>query len=49
MDHDGAERRIVVKAAAPFSGSLGDTVTLALRGSIHLFDTEEVRRKTVKL
>jgi multiple sugar transport system ATP-binding protein len=49
IDHDGEERRIVVKAAAPFAGSPDETVRFGLRGSVHLFDTTEVRRKTVKL
>jgi multiple sugar transport system ATP-binding protein len=49
IDHDGAERRVVAKAAAPFAGSPGDNVRFALHGSIHLFDTAEVRRKTVTL
>jgi multiple sugar transport system ATP-binding protein len=49
IDHDGEERRIVAKAAAPFAGSSGDNVRLGLRGTIHLFDTAEVRRASVKL
>jgi multiple sugar transport system ATP-binding protein len=49
IDHDGEERRIVAKAAAPFAGSPGDNVRLGLRGTVHLFDTAEVRRKSVTL
>jgi multiple sugar transport system ATP-binding protein len=49
IDHEGEERRIVAKAAAPFTGSPGDNVRLGLRGTIHLFDTAEVRRTSVKL
>jgi len=49
IDHEGEERRIVVKAAAPFAGSPGDNVRLGLRGTVHLFDTAEVRRTSVKL
>ena len=49
VDHDAEERRVVAKAAAPFAGSSGDNVRLALRGTIHLFDTAEVRRTSVKL
>jgi len=49
IDHDGEERRIVAKVDAPFVGSAGDNVLLALRGTIHLFDTAEVRRKSVTL
>jgi multiple sugar transport system ATP-binding protein len=49
IDHEGEERRIVAKVDAPFVGSPGDSVRLALRGTIHLFDTSEVRRKSVTL
>jgi multiple sugar transport system ATP-binding protein len=49
IEHDGEERRIVAKAAAPFAGSPDDNVRLGLRGAVHLFDTAEVRRKTVTL
>jgi multiple sugar transport system ATP-binding protein len=49
IDHQGEERRIVAKVEAPFSGSSGDKVQLALRGTLHLFDTAEVRRASVQL
>jgi hypothetical protein len=49
IDHESEERRIVAKVAAPFVGSPGDNVRLGLRGTIHLFDTAEVRRASVKL
>jgi len=49
IDHEDEERRIVAKAAAPFAGSPDDNVRLTLRGSLHLFDTAEVRRTTVTL
>jgi multiple sugar transport system ATP-binding protein len=49
IEHDGEERRIVAKAAAPFAGSAGDNVRVGLRGTVHIFDTAEVRRKTVTL
>ena len=49
IDHDGEERRIVAKAAAPFAGSPDDNVRLGLHGTVHLFDTAEVRRKSVTL
>jgi multiple sugar transport system ATP-binding protein len=49
IDHEGEERRIVAKVDAPFAGSAGDNVRLALRGTIHLFDTAEVRRASVTL
>jgi multiple sugar transport system ATP-binding protein len=49
IDHEGEERRIVAKAAAPFAGSPDDNVRLTLSGSVHLFDSAEVRRTTVTL
>jgi multiple sugar transport system ATP-binding protein len=49
IDHDGEERRIVAKVDAPFAGSAGDNVRVALHGTIHLFDTAEIRRTSVQL
>jgi len=49
IDHEGEERRIVAKVAAPFAGSPGENVRVALHGSVHLFDTAEVRRTSVTL
>jgi len=49
IDHDGEERRIVAKAAAPFTGSPRDNVRLGLHGTIHLFDHAELRRTSVQL
>jgi multiple sugar transport system ATP-binding protein len=49
VEHQGEERRIVAKAAAPFAGSVGENVRVRLRGSVHLFDTAEVRQKSVTL
>jgi multiple sugar transport system ATP-binding protein len=49
IDHDGEERRIVAKVDAPFVGSAGDNVRLSLRGTIHLFDTAEVRQRSITL
>jgi multiple sugar transport system ATP-binding protein len=49
IDHDGEERRVVAKVEAPFPGSPDDNVRLGLRGTIHLFDTAEVRRTSVQL
>jgi hypothetical protein len=49
IDHEGEQRRVVAKAAAPFAGSPDDNVRVGLRGSVHLFDTAEVRRKSVTL
>jgi hypothetical protein len=49
IDHEGEERRIVAKVDAPFVGSPGDNVRLGLRGTVHLFDTSELRRASVQL
>ena len=49
IDHEGAERRVVAKVAAPFAGSADDNVRLALHGTIHLFDSAELRQTSVKL
>jgi multiple sugar transport system ATP-binding protein len=49
VEHEGEERRIVAKTAAPFAGAVGENVRIGLRGSVHLFDAAEVRRKTVAL
>ena len=49
IEHDGEERRIVSKVDAPFGGSPGDNVRLGLKGTIHLFDTAELRRTSVQL
>jgi multiple sugar transport system ATP-binding protein len=49
IDHEGEERRIVAKAAAPFAGSPDDNVRIGLRGTVHVFDTAEVRRASVTL
>jgi multiple sugar transport system ATP-binding protein len=49
IDHEGEERRIVAKVDAPFVGSPGDNVSLGLSGTIHLFDTSELRRASVQL
>jgi multiple sugar transport system ATP-binding protein len=49
IHHEGEDRRIVAKAAAPFSGAPDDNVRIGLRGAVHLFDAAEVRRTTVKL
>jgi hypothetical protein len=49
IDDDGEERRVVAKVDAPFAGSVGDNVRLRLHGTVHLFDTAEVRRTSVTL
>jgi hypothetical protein len=49
IDHQGEERRIVAKVDAPFTGSSGGKVQLTLHGTLHLFDTAEVRRASVQL
>jgi multiple sugar transport system ATP-binding protein len=47
IQHEGEERRIVAKTAAPFAGAVDDNVQIGLRGTVHLFDTAEARRATV--
>jgi multiple sugar transport system ATP-binding protein len=49
IDHEGEERRIVSKVDPPFAGKVGEKTTIGIRGSVHLFDTAEVRRTTVEL
>jgi multiple sugar transport system ATP-binding protein len=49
IDHDGEERRIVAKVDPPFAGKAGDNVRIGIHGSVHLFDTAEVRRASVEL
>jgi multiple sugar transport system ATP-binding protein len=49
VDHDGEERRIVAKVDPPFAGEPDENVRLTLRGALHLFDSNEVRRATVTL
>jgi multiple sugar transport system ATP-binding protein len=49
IDHEGEERRIVAKVDPPFAGKTDDNARLTLRGTVHLFDSSEVRRATVKV
>jgi multiple sugar transport system ATP-binding protein len=49
VDHEGEEHRIVARVAPPFAGVPGDNVRVGLRGTMHLFDTAGLRRRTVKL
>jgi multiple sugar transport system ATP-binding protein len=49
IDHEGEERRIVAKVAAPFARSQDDNVRVALRGTLHLFDAAGARRASVTL
>jgi multiple sugar transport system ATP-binding protein len=49
IDHDGEERRIVAKVDPPFAGKPDENVRLTLRGTVHLFDSAEARRATVRL
>jgi multiple sugar transport system ATP-binding protein len=49
IEHEGEERRIVAKIDPPFAGETDENVRLTLRGTVHLFDTTEVRRATIKL
>ena len=47
IQHEGEDRRLVAKAAAPFAGAVDDNVQIGLRGAVHLFDSDETRRTTV--
>jgi multiple sugar transport system ATP-binding protein len=49
IDHDGEERRIVAKVDPPFARKAGENTSIGIRGSVHLFDTAEVRRTSVEL
>ena len=49
IDHQGEEHRIVARMPAPFKGSAGDNAQLKLKGTVHLFDTSEVRQASVEL
>ena len=43
IDHDGAEHRLVAKVAAPFAGVVGENVSFAVHGNVHVFDREGSR------
>ena len=47
IQHEGEDHRLVAKAAAPFTGAVGDNVQIGLRGTVHLFDTSDARRATI--
>jgi multiple sugar transport system ATP-binding protein len=47
IHHEGEDQRLVAKATAPFAGAVDDNVQLGLRGAVHLFDSDEIRRRTV--
>ena len=49
IDHEGEERRLIAKVAPPFTGRPDENVRLALRGTLHLFDSAEVRQATITL
>ena len=49
IDHEGEERRIVARVNPPFTGSADQNVRFSVRGTVHLFDTAEVRRASVEL
>jgi multiple sugar transport system ATP-binding protein len=49
IHHEGEERRLVAKATAPFEGAVDDNVQIGLRGAVHLFDSDETRRATVRV
>jgi multiple sugar transport system ATP-binding protein len=47
IHHDGEDRRLVAKTTPPFPGAVDDNLQIGLRGAVHLFDADEVRRTTV--
>jgi len=47
IDHEGEERRLVAKAPPPFAGAMGDNVSLAVNGSVHVFGDDGTRIATV--
>jgi hypothetical protein len=47
VDHEGEERRLVAKVAAPFTGAIDDNVSLSLNGSVHVFGDDGARIATV--
>ena len=47
IQHEGEDRRLVAKAAAPFAHAVDDNVQIGLRGTVHLFDADETRLMTV--
>ena len=49
IEHQGEERRIVVRVEPPFAGKPDENVRLTLRGNVHLFDATEARKTTVTL
>jgi multiple sugar transport system ATP-binding protein len=49
IDHEGEERRVVAKVDPPFAGTVDDNVRIGIAGTLHVFDTAEVRRTSVQL
>jgi len=49
IDHEGEERRLVVRVDPPFARQADENVRLTLLGTVHLFDATGVRRATVAL
>jgi multiple sugar transport system ATP-binding protein len=49
IDHQGEERRVVAKIDPPFAGTADDNVRIGIAGTLHVFDTAEVRRTSVQL
>jgi multiple sugar transport system ATP-binding protein len=47
VDHEGEERPLVAKVAAPFTGAIDDNVSLSLNGSVHVFGEDGGRIATV--
>jgi multiple sugar transport system ATP-binding protein len=47
VDHEGEERPLVAKVAAPFAGAIDDNVSLSLNGNVHVFGEDGGRIETV--
>src|SRR3954454_8952513 len=49
IEHEGEEHRVVARTDPPFAGKPRENTRIGIRGSVHLFDTAEVRRTSVEL
>jgi multiple sugar transport system ATP-binding protein len=47
IEHEFEAATLVAKTAAPFAGQIGDNVSLALSGAMHVFEPEGARLATV--
>jgi TOBE domain len=47
VEHEFEAATLVAKTAAPFAGQIGDNVSLALSGAMHVFEPDGARLATV--